>query len=136
MDVKQWTADTGIGQDCIERRGEVSGAVSDEEPELGDAIAEIHHQIADLLGGPSAIGVRGRTRQVHRPVGHLQHEEHVDPLEGNSQSTWKKSHASMVNASVRKNCRQVMSVPGPAPEVSATSAGLGGSSTPPPGGRL
>ena len=49
--------DTGIGQDSIERRGELSGAVSDEESELGDAIAEIHHQIADLLGGPSAIGV-------------------------------------------------------------------------------
>jgi hypothetical protein len=102
--------DTGVGQDSIERRGELSGAVSDEEPELGDAVAEIHHQVADLLGSPSAIGVRGRTQHVHRPVGHLQHEEHVDPLEGNCQSTWKKSHASVVNAWARKNCRQVMSV--------------------------
>jgi hypothetical protein len=74
--------DPGVGQDSIQRRGELSGAVLDEVPELGDAVAEIHRQVADLLGGPSAVGVRGRTQQVHGPVGHLQHEEYGDPLEG------------------------------------------------------
>jgi hypothetical protein len=28
----------------------LAGAVADEEPELGDAIVKIHHQVADLLG--------------------------------------------------------------------------------------
>jgi hypothetical protein len=57
------------------------GAVSNEEPEPGGAVAEIHYQVADLLGGPSAVGVCGGAQQVHGSAGHLQHEEHVDPLE-------------------------------------------------------
>jgi hypothetical protein len=38
------------------------GSVADEEPELGDAIVKIHHQVADLLGGPPAVGVSGGTQ--------------------------------------------------------------------------
>jgi hypothetical protein len=57
------------------------GPVSDEEPELGDVVAEIHDQITDLRGGPSAVEVRGGAQQVHEAAGHFQHEEHVDPLE-------------------------------------------------------
>jgi hypothetical protein len=67
--------DVHIGQDSIERRGELAGPVSDEEPELGGALAEIHHEVADLLGGPSAVGVGGRAQQVHGSVGHLQDED-------------------------------------------------------------
>ena len=42
--------DADIGQDSIERRGELAGPIADEESEFRDAIAEIHHQIPDLLG--------------------------------------------------------------------------------------
>jgi hypothetical protein len=51
--------DAHIGQDSVERPGELAGPVSDEEPEVGDVIAEIHHEVADLLGGPSPIRVGG-----------------------------------------------------------------------------
>jgi hypothetical protein len=43
----------------------------DEEPELGGAVIEIHHQVANLLSGPSAIGIRGGVQQVHKPVSDL-----------------------------------------------------------------
>ncbi len=44
--------DAHLGQDGIEQCGELAGPVADGEPELGEVIAEIHHQVADLLGGP------------------------------------------------------------------------------------
>ena len=37
----------------------------------------------------------------------LDHEEHVKRRKVTAQSTWKKSHASIVAAWVRRNCRQV-----------------------------
>jgi hypothetical protein len=64
-------ADADVREDSIEGRGELTGPISDEEPELGDAIAKIHHQIADLLGSPLTVRVRGRAQQVHRPAADL-----------------------------------------------------------------
>jgi hypothetical protein len=55
-------ADAHIGQDSVERRGELASSVSNEEPELSGAITEIHDQVADLLRGPPAVRVRGRTQ--------------------------------------------------------------------------
>jgi hypothetical protein len=69
-------ADADIGEDGIERCCELTGSISDEEPELGEVIAEIHDQVADLLGGPLAVRVRGHAQQVHGPIADLQHEEH------------------------------------------------------------
>ena len=54
--------DAHIGEDGVEGCGELASPVANEDPELGHAIAEIHHEIADLLGGPSAIGVGGRAQ--------------------------------------------------------------------------
>ncbi len=50
--------DAHIGQDSVERRGELTGSISDEEPELGEAITEIHEVTAGLtsiqrIGRPS-----------------------------------------------------------------------------------
>jgi hypothetical protein len=70
--------DAHIGQDGVERCGELASPISDEEPELGDAIVEVHHEVADLLSGPSAVGVGGRAEQVHRSGGDLEDEEHVE----------------------------------------------------------
>jgi hypothetical protein len=66
--------DAHIGQDRIERCSKLAGSIADEELEFGDAVAEIHHQVADLLGSPSAVGVGGRAQQVHGSGGDLQHE--------------------------------------------------------------
>ena len=37
--------DTGIGQDCVERLGELPGPVADQEPEARGAITQIHQQV-------------------------------------------------------------------------------------------
>jgi hypothetical protein len=50
------------------------------KPELGDAIAKIYHEVADLLGGPPAVGVDGRAQEMHGLVADLQNEEHLNPL--------------------------------------------------------
>ena len=57
--------DAHIGEDGIEGCGELASPVADQEPELGEAIAQIHREVADLLDGPSAVWVRGRAQQVH-----------------------------------------------------------------------
>ena len=45
-------ADADVSKNRIEGRGELTCSISNKEPELGDAIAKIHHQIADLLRRP------------------------------------------------------------------------------------
>jgi len=55
----------------------------------GHPVAEIHHQVADLLNGPSAVGVRRRANQVHRPAADLHHELHKIRLSVTAQSTSK-----------------------------------------------
>jgi hypothetical protein len=67
--------DAHIGKDRIERCYELASPVADEEPEFSDPIAEVHHQVADLLGGPSTVGVRGRAEQVRGSVCDLQDED-------------------------------------------------------------
>ena len=74
-------ADAHVGEDSVEGRGELTGPISDKEPELRDSITKIHQQIADLLRSPPAIRVCGRAQQVHRPAADLQYKKDVDPLE-------------------------------------------------------
>jgi hypothetical protein len=74
-------ADAHVSKDSVEGLGELTGPISDEKLELRDAIAKIHHQIADLLRRPPAVRVRGHAQQMHRPASDLQHEKHIDPLE-------------------------------------------------------
>ena len=50
--------DTGTGQGRVEGVGELPGPVADQEPEGRGAIAEVHQEIADLLGGPARPGAR------------------------------------------------------------------------------
>ena len=57
---------------------ELAGAVADEGPELGEAIAEIHQQVAGLLGDPGAGGVGGDPGEVHVAAAVLDHEENVE----------------------------------------------------------
>jgi hypothetical protein len=58
--------DTSPGQDRVERCGELTGAVPDQEPEAGRAIVEVHQQVTDLLGGPWPVRVRGDAESVCR----------------------------------------------------------------------
>ena len=51
-------------QYSVERGRELAGPVADEEPELVNSIAEIHHKVGDLLCGPPAVWVGGRAEDV------------------------------------------------------------------------
>jgi hypothetical protein len=44
--------DAGVGQDCVERLGELPGTVADQEPEIRSAITQARQEVADLLCGP------------------------------------------------------------------------------------
>ena len=62
--VRPWTPwrdldrlDACIGQHRVERCRELSGPVADEESEAGDVFAEVHDEVAGLLGGPGPVGV-------------------------------------------------------------------------------
>ena len=48
----------------------------DEKPELVDSITEIHHEVANLLGGPPAVRIGRRTENVDVAAANLQDEEH------------------------------------------------------------
>jgi hypothetical protein len=62
-------ADAHIGQDGIEGRGELAGPIPDEELELGEAIAEIPHEVTDPLSGPSTVGLMVAPRRcTNRPA--------------------------------------------------------------------
>src|SRR5581483_3612879 len=74
--------DTGISEYCVEGRGELSGPVPDQEPEGCGAVAQVDQQVADLLGGPRAVRVRGDTQDVDVAGADLHDEQAVQPLQG------------------------------------------------------
>jgi hypothetical protein len=69
------------GEHVVEDGRELAVAVADEELELAGAFAEVHEQVAGLLGGPCPGGVRGDTQDVHPAGLDFYHEEHVQALE-------------------------------------------------------
>ena len=90
--------DTGAGQDCVERFGELPGPVADQEPEARGAITQIHQQVADLLDSPPAVGVRGDPEDVHVTAATSIMNRQYRRRRVTAQSTWKKSVASIVDA--------------------------------------
>ena len=74
--------DTGVGQDCVKRYGELPCPVADQEPEIPGAIAEIHQEIPDLLRGPRPVRVRGHSQNMHIPGADLDHEQAIQALQG------------------------------------------------------
>ena len=88
--------DTGLSQDGVERCGELPGPVADQEPEVRGAIAQIHQQVADLLGSPGPVRVRGDAEDVHVARAGLHDNRQYRRCRVTAQSTWKKSVASIV----------------------------------------
>jgi hypothetical protein len=74
--------DTGVCQDRVERRRELTGAIADEEPEPGGAVAEVRDEVAGLLGGPGSVGMSGDAQDVEVAVADLEHEQDVEPSQG------------------------------------------------------
>ena len=76
-----WTArrdldhlDARVRQDRVERRRELTGPIADQEPKPADVLAEIRQQVAGLLGGPGAVGMRGHAQDVEVAVSDLERE--------------------------------------------------------------
>ena len=69
-------------------------------------LGEVDDEVAGLLGGPGAVGMRGHAEDVQGAVADFEYEQDESRRSVIAQSTWKKSTASMLVAWVRRNCRQ------------------------------
>lgn len=58
--------DVRIGQDRIERRGELASSITNEESELAGTVTQIHQQVAGLQGGSWSIWIRCHCRRCER----------------------------------------------------------------------
>jgi hypothetical protein len=56
--------DARILEHRVERRRELTGPIADEEPESRGAFAEVHQEVAGLLGGPRSVGMAGHAQDV------------------------------------------------------------------------
>jgi hypothetical protein len=65
----------------VERGREVGAAVTDQEPEVLEPLAEVQGQVAGLLHGPLAGGVGGDAAQVHPAGPVLDEYQHVQPFQ-------------------------------------------------------
>jgi hypothetical protein len=75
-------ADPGVGENGVERVAELISSVTDEEPEGGGSVVEVHQQVAGLLGCPCSGRMARRSEDMHVAAANLESEEHVDPLQG------------------------------------------------------
>jgi len=76
--------DAGAGQDRVKGCSELPGTVADEELEVRSVVAEVHQQIADLLGGPWPVRVRGDPEDMNVAVADFDDEEAVQAPEGHA----------------------------------------------------
>jgi hypothetical protein len=70
-DVAQHGPDPGVGEDRVERGGEVGAAVADHELDSVRMFAEVHDQVACMLGGPRPGGMLGDAEDADAPGGVL-----------------------------------------------------------------
>src|SRR5208282_702157 len=71
LDVAQHDPDPGIGEDRVEGGGEVRAAVADHVLDPVRLLAEVHDQVAGLLGGPFPGGMQGYAEDADAPAGVL-----------------------------------------------------------------
>ena len=64
--------DACVGQHRVERGGELSGPIADQEPEPLDVLAEVHDEVAGFLGGPGSVGMSGYAQDVQIAVADLE----------------------------------------------------------------
>jgi hypothetical protein len=65
----------------VEGGSELCVAVPYEEAEGPGPVAEIHDQVAGLLGGPGAIGMSGHAEDVYVPGRYFHDEQHLQASE-------------------------------------------------------
>jgi hypothetical protein len=71
-----------LAKTASEGHGALPGPVAEQEPEARGAPAEVHQKIADLLGGPRPVRVRGDAGDMDVAAANLYHEEAVQALKG------------------------------------------------------
>ena len=76
-DVAQHGPDPGIGEDRVECGGEVRAVVADHELDPVRMLAEIHEQVAGLLGGPVPGGMQHDSENPDAPTGVLDHGQDI-----------------------------------------------------------
>ena len=76
-DVAEHGPDPGVGEDRVEGGGEVRAAVADHELDPVRLFAEVHDQVAGLLGGPFPGGMQGDAEDADAPGGVLDHGQDV-----------------------------------------------------------
>jgi hypothetical protein len=69
--------DPGIGEDRVERGGEVRAAVADHKPDSVRLLTEVHDQVAGLLGGPFPSWMQGGAQDADAPGGVFSHGQDV-----------------------------------------------------------
>jgi hypothetical protein len=74
-------ADVGACEHGVEGGGEFAVSVADQELELIGVIAEVHEQVAGLLGDPGCGGVGGDAGDVDAAAVVLDHDQDVEPAE-------------------------------------------------------
>ena len=76
-DVAQHGPDASVGEDRVERGGEVRAAVADHELDPVRLFAEVHEQVAGLLGGPFPGGMQGDAEDADAPGRVLDHGQDI-----------------------------------------------------------
>jgi hypothetical protein len=73
-----WMIRISAPEDRVERGSELVVPVMDQEPEPVGALAEVHEQVAGLLGHPGPGGVGGDPGDVHAAAAVLDNHEDVE----------------------------------------------------------
>jgi hypothetical protein len=105
-DAAEHGPDPGVGEDRVERGGEVRSPVADHELHPVCLSAEVHKQVAGLLRGPFPGRVQGDAEDADAPGRVLHHGQDVG-LGAAGQVDAEKSQARIASAWERRNCGQV-----------------------------
>jgi hypothetical protein len=75
--------DRGAGglEDGVEGRGEVRAAVTDQEPEVGELVAEVEGEVAGLLRRPVPGRVSGDAADVYPAGAVLDEHQNIQPVQ-------------------------------------------------------
>jgi len=71
LDIAEHGPDPGVGENGVKSGGEVGAAVADHELDPAGLVADVHDQVAGLLGGPFPGGVHGDAEDADAPGGVL-----------------------------------------------------------------
>ena len=71
-------ADGGAGEYRVEGSGELAVSVADQEPEPVGVVAEVHEQVAGLLGDPGPRGVGSDAGDAHAAGAVLDHPQDIE----------------------------------------------------------